>query len=217
MHLRDRPDLLYVVRDYDTIYRRGSAGGSGPIRSHLRRVREGIADIIEANPPVVDRPPSRVPVTDHLPRALDVGSRGVLGDLSNALHRVADRLSWEYGYEKVPRGLTGKYGYCEIAGPRGPIVTEELILGLVLFAPNTIYPQHHHHDIEESYVAIAGAWSENDAAVYAPGSLILNRAQHEHRITTGPYEPCLLAYAWLGPVETLHVPEMRFSGRRRRS
>ena len=215
MRLRERPDLLYLVREYDRIYRHGSPGGSRPIRSHLRRVREGIADVVEADPEVVDREPASLPVTAHLPRALDVGSRGVLAGLSDALDRVAGTLTWEYGYEKVPRGLAGKYGYCEIVGPRGPVVTDELILGLVLFAPSTIYPQHHHRDIEESYVAIAGAWSENDAAVYAPGSLILNAAAHEHRITTGMYEPCLLAYAWLGPVERLHTPGMRFSGRPR--
>lgn len=36
------------------------------------------------------------------------------------------------------------------------------------------YPQHSHTDIEESYISVAGAWSENDVAVYAPGSLIFN-------------------------------------------
>lgn len=215
MRLSERPELLYLVREYDRIYRRGSPGGSRPIRSHLRRVREAVADVLEADPEVVERPPADLPVTAHLPRALDEGSRDTLGGLSDALDRVADRLTWEYGYEKVPRGLAAKYGYCEIAGPRGPVVTDALILGLVLFAPNTIYPAHHHRDIEESYVAISGAWSENDAAVYAPGSLILNAAAHEHRITTGAFEPCLLAYAWIGPVERLHTPAMRLSGRRR--
>ncbi len=173
MRLRERHDLLYLVREYDTIYRHGSAGGSKPIRSHLRPVREVIADVLEANPEVVDRQPARLPVTDHLPRALDVG-------------------------------------------PQGPVVTEHLILGLVLFAPSTIYPQHHHRDIEESYIAIAGAWSENDAAVYAPGSLILNAPGTSHRLTTGVFEPCLLAYAWLGAVERLHAPGMRFSKAPRR-
>jgi dimethylpropiothetin dethiomethylase len=215
MRLRERPDLGYLVREYDTIYRHGSAGGSKPIRGHLRRVRESIGQLLDSDPEVVDREPSSLPVTAHLGRALDVGSRGVLGDLSSSLDRVAHRLHWEYGYEKVPRGLAAKYGYCEIVGPRGPVVTDRIILGLVLFAPGTIYPQHHHRDIEESYVSIAGAWSENDGAVYAPGSLILNAAGHAHRITTGMYEPCLLAYAWLGPVEQLHAPDMRLSFSRR--
>ena len=84
-------------------------------------------------------------------------------------------LTWEFGYERVPKGLERKYAYCEILGPKGPVKADTLILGFVLFAPGTTYPQHSHKDIEESYVSIAGAWSENDTAVYAPGSLILNR------------------------------------------
>ncbi len=122
--------------------------------------------------------------------------------MSRALARVAGRLTWEYGYEKVPKALARKYAYCEILGPRGPICAERLILGFVLFAPSTTYPQHSHKDIEESYISVAGAWSENDAAVHAPGSLILNRPGLEHRITTGDLSPCLLAYAWTGSGRT---------------
>ena len=96
-------------------------------------------------------------------------------------------------------------------GPQGPIQAEGLILGLVLFAPRTTYPQHRHDEIEESYISLAGAWSENDNAVYAPGSLILNRSTQHHRITVGVRETCLLAYAWIGPPERLSAPEFQFS------
>ncbi len=213
--LFDAPQWLYLLRDYDAVYRYGSAGGSKAIRSHRRRVREAVSDVIEANPGVVDREPADLPVVAHLPRALDLGTQGVLDGMCRTIARVSDDLTWEYGYERVPQALRKKYAYCEILGPRGPIHAENLILGLVLFGPRTTYPQHHHQGIEESYVSLAGAWSENDAAVHAPGSLILNRAQAEHRITTGDYEPCLLAYAWTGPPAELAEPRMKFSTRRR--
>lgn len=116
----------------------------------------------------------------------------------------------------MPKALSQRYAYCEILGPRGPVLAERIILGFVLFAPNTIYPQHSHEEIEESYISVAGAWSENDAAVYAPGSLILNRSGDEHRITTGDLEPCLLAYAWTGPEEALAAPGMTLSSKRER-
>ena len=216
--LGDVPNLTYLVRDFDVVYRQGSAGGSTVIRSHMRRVRETISDVLEENPPVVDRDPQPKPVVAHLPRALDLGARGVLAAMSRSIERVAPRLTWEYGYDKVRPSLAKKYAYCEIVGPQGPVVTPDVILGLVLFAPRTTYPQHAHREIEESYVAVAGAWSENDAAVHAPGSLILNRSHHEHRITTGISDPCLLAYAWLGPRERLCAPGMRFSpGRKPRT
>ena len=135
--------------------------------------------------------------------------------MARALREVKDSLSWEYGYEKVSKSLGQKYAYCEILGPQGPVQCDTLILGFVLFAPNTTYPQHSHQDIEESYVSISGAWSENNTAVYAPGSLIFNRPGDEHRITTGDRDPCLLAYAWVGPGERLAEPQMKLSAARK--
>ncbi len=213
--LLDRPNWIYLLREFEALYRAGSAGGSKAIRSHRRRVRVALGAVIEANPEFALREACAKPVVEHLPRALDIGARGLMSGLSRTLSRVQTQLSWEYGYPRVPKPLEKKYAYCEILGPNGPIQTDSLILGFVLFAPSTTYPQHAHKDFEESYVSVAGAWSENDAAVYAPGSLILNRAEQQHRITTGELEPCLLAYAWIGPSERLRDPEMRFTSPRR--
>lgn len=209
LRLTSFPDWLYMLREFDYIYRYGSAGGSKLIRSHRRHVRQTLSRIIEANAEVCLRQPTPKPVTAHLNRALDLGDRGAVAGISKALRNLSGHLAWEYGYEKVPRSLTQKYAYCEIAGPRGPVMTNQIVLGFVLFAPKTTYPQHSHNDIEESYISVAGSWSENDAAVHAPGSLILNHPGHEHRITTADLEPCLLAYAWLGPEHKLHDPGMK--------
>ena len=215
VRLEDAPDWVYLLREFEALYRYGSAGGSKAIRGHRRRVRERLAAAIDANPEVVVRPPEAKPVTGHLPRALDLGERGAVAGVARALGRVADRLRWEYGYEKVPPALARRYAYAEILGPQGPVRAERLILGVVLFAPRTTYPQHSHAEIEESYVAISGAWSENETAVYAPGSLILNRPGDEHRITTGDHDPCLLAYAWTGPEDRLAAPGMKLTATRK--
>lgn len=213
--LEDQPDWLYLLREFDTLYRHGSAGGSRLIRAHRKRVRETLSTVIDANPVLVPREPALKPVVAHLARALDLGERGAVHGLARALSRVADRLTWEYGYEKVPRALARKYAYCEVLGPRGPVQTERLILGFVLFAPRTTYPQHSHKEIEESYISVAGAWSENEVAVHAPGSLILNRPGDEHRITTADLDPCMLAYAWVGAETQLNAPGMKFSSKRK--
>jgi dimethylpropiothetin dethiomethylase len=215
LRLVDCPNWLYLLREFGGLYRHGSDGGSRLIRSHRKRVRESLSAVIDGNPEIVMRPPATKPVAAHLPRAFDLGERGVVRGMARALSRVADQLSWEYGYEKVPKALEKKYAYCEILGPRGPVRTERLVLGFVLFAPRTTYPQHSHQEIEESYISVAGDWSENDAAVHAPGSLILNRPGHEHRITTADLEPCLLAYAWTGPETRLTAPGMKFSSNRK--
>lgn len=213
--LTDRPDWLYLLREFDSLYRHGSAGGSRLIRSHRKRVRDALSSIIETNPVVVGRSATTKPVAAHLPRALDLAEIGATHMLGRALNRVSAQLTWEYGYKKIPRALEKKYAYCEILGPRGPVVSERLILGFVLFAPKTTYPQHSHQEIEESYISVAGAWSENDVAVHAPGSMILNRPGGEHRITTADRDPCLLAYAWIGPNARLSDPGMRFSSSRK--
>jgi dimethylpropiothetin dethiomethylase len=215
LRLFDSPDWLYLLREFDTLYRHGSAGGSRLIRAHRKRVRDTLSKIIDSNPDITPRPCELKPVTAHLPRALDLGERGAVADMARALARVASALTWEYGYERVPKPLAKKYGYCDILGPRGPVRSDRLVLGFVLFAPKTTYPQHSHQEIEESYISIAGAWSENDVAVHAPGSLILNKAGEEHRITTADLDPCLLAYAWTGPETRLNAPEMKLSSTRK--
>jgi len=214
-HLHDSPSFVYLLREFEKHYRLGSDGGSKAIRAHRKKVRETLTAVIEANPPVSQRDPATKPVTAHFPRALDLGKASALCGMARALERISDRLTWEYGYDRVPRGLEKKYAYCEIAGPQGPVRSERLVLGFVLFAPNTTYPQHSHADIEESYVSVSGAWSENESAVYAPGSLILNLPDHEHRITTGRFDPVLLAYAWVGPDLRLSDPGMKFSRTRK--
>ena len=215
LHLKDCPDWLYLLQEFDGLYRYGSAGGSPAIRGHRKRVRDRLSAAMSHNAEIIERAPETKPVTAHLARALDLGERAAMQGMARALREVRDTLTWEYGYERVPKALSRKYAYCEIVGPQGPVRCDTLILGFVLFAPGTTYPQHSHKDIEESYISIAGAWSENNVAVFSPGSLILNRSGDEHRITTGDRDPCLLAYAWVGAEERLANPGMKLTGTRK--
>ncbi|MEM1289041.1 MAG: dimethylsulfonioproprionate lyase family protein [Pseudomonadota bacterium] len=214
--LRDFPSWLYLLREFHEIYSRGSPGGSKAIRTHRKKVRDALSLVIGSNPVVEPRQPVIKPVVAHLPRAFDLASRGSMANIAKAMDRASGDLEWEYGYSRVPPHLAKKYAYCEIVSPRGPVKANTLAMGFVLFAPNTTYPQHSHEDIEESYISIAGAWSENEFAVFAPGSLILNKPGHEHRITTGENDPCLLAYAWVGPGDRITDPDMKFSKTRKR-
>lgn len=213
--LMDCPNWLYLLREFDSLYRHGSAGGSPAIRGHRKRVRDRLSSAMASNPAMIRRASQTKPVTAHFPRALDLGERAAMQGMARALREVRDELRWEYGYERIPKALSQKYAYCEILGPHGPVTCDSLILGFVLFAPNTTYPQHSHDGIEESYISVSGAWSENNSAVFAPGSLILNRSGDEHRITTGDRDPCLLAYAWTGPEARLAKPDMKLSSTRK--
>ncbi|MEH6836495.1 MULTISPECIES: dimethylsulfonioproprionate lyase family protein [Falsihalocynthiibacter] len=210
LRLNDAVDMRYLLREYYDLYRKIASGGSTKIRSHQRAVREAIGRVIKANPPVVLRTPDRLPVTDHLRRSIDLGRKDQMVSMVRALDAVRDDLSWEYGYEKIPKGLAQKYGYAEIAGPKGPIRTTEVILGVVLFAPGCTYPAHAHNGITESYVCLSGAVSENHQGVYTPGSMIFNPPEQLHRITVSDIDPALLAYAWIAPPEILTSNTMNF-------
>ncbi|MEM1266234.1 MAG: dimethylsulfonioproprionate lyase family protein, partial [Pseudomonadota bacterium] len=197
------------------LYRYLPAGGSDRIRSHQRTVREAISRVMQSDPEIRLPEPCEKPVIRHLKRALDEGRQERTSQLLAALEAVLPSLAWLYGYEKVPRGLENRFAFAELAGPRGPVVTERIILGLVLFAPSCTYPAHAHDGITESYICLSGAVSENHQGVYVPGSFILNPPAHLHRITVGEREPALLAYAWVGRPEDLLEQKMVFTRSRK--
>jgi dimethylpropiothetin dethiomethylase len=217
VRLNASPDWRYLLREYYQMYLYSSAGGSQRIRSHQRVVRERISKIIESNPLIQIGEPVTKPVCAHLKRALDQRRLQRTATVIRAIESVTDDLAWMYGYERPPKHLTEKFAYAEIIGPNGPVVSNELILGLVLFAPRCVYPAHSHDGITESYFCLSGSVSENDDGVYAPGSLIFNPPGRNHRITVGDREPCLLAYAWAGSKQNLEGQKMVLTRSRART
>lgn len=213
--LSEHPGWLYLLQEYFSAYRFGSAGGSSRIRSHMRQVRQRLSQTLQVDPELNRLPPQTKPVVQHLGRALDNGGSGLMESFVRALAKVSDELIWEYGYDKLPKGLERKFAYADILGPTCIIPAPDLTLGAVLFAPRCTYPAHSHKDIVESYICLSGSFSENDTGVFGPGSLLVNQSGHEHRITTSDREPVLLAYAWLGDQVALTDPPMKFSRKKR--
>lgn len=211
VRLQDRPAWGYLLRDYYELYRRLSAGGSAKIRAHQRAVREEISRLIKGNAPVREHEWAHKPVLSHYRRAIDNGLLERHAHFVRAIDAISDHLTWQYGYDRVPRGLERKYAYAEIAGSNGPVVTDRIVLGLVLFAPACTYPAHAHDGICESYFCLSGTVSENDQGVYAPGSLIFNPPDQVHRITVADHSPALLCYAWQGTPDKLASQKMAFS------
>ena len=212
--LADHPDWTYLLREIRELYRQAGAGGSVKIRAHQRAVRENISKLISSNPEIEAQESEDKPVTVHLRRAMDNGRAGPTWQIIRTLDAVLPQLSWLYGYEKVPRGLANKYAFAEIAGHRGPVISPEVTLGVVLFGPKCTYPAHAHEGLTESYYVLSGTVSENDAGVWAPGSMIFNPPGTMHRITVSALEPALLVYAWHGTRERLAGQEMKFTRRK---
>lgn len=214
--LDHEPDWRYLLREIYELYRYSSSGGSDRIRTHMRQVRETVSRLLKSNPPMSLGGPASKPVTGHLNRALDEGRCDRLAPLVRGIDHIRGALQWQYGYDRVPRGLADRYAFAEIAGPRGPVESHDVILGLVLFAPGCIYPAHAHHGITESYICLSGAVSENHSGVFGPGSLIFNPPLHMHRITVSSDEPSLLLYAWMGARGDLAEQKMVLGTPRRR-
>jgi dimethylpropiothetin dethiomethylase len=213
-HLNDCPDWRYLLTECYELYRHLDSGGSDLIRSHQRKVREAISRTMKSNPEIKIDVIAGKPVTKHLKRVLDEGKHQPHASVIRSFESIQDRLNWQYGYEKMPRSLENKYAYAEICGPHGPVISAEVIMGVVLFAPCCVYPSHAHDGITESYICLSGSVSENHQGVYSPGSMIFNPPAHTHRITVSKREPALLLYAWVGERGNLKQQEMVFSRKR---
>jgi dimethylpropiothetin dethiomethylase len=111
-------DLHYLVHELYDLYRFRSVGGCTIIRSHQKEVRHRLSRLSSDEPPVhkgkVEG--SEKPVCAHLSRAHDIGTAYSTASVSRAIVRIRDQLIWEYGYGKVPAGLSSKYIYlCRIS------------------------------------------------------------------------------------------------------
>ena len=162
----NEPDWHYVLQEFYNAYRYGSAGGSSEIRYHQRAVQKRSSRCIVTNLEISDLTPTIKPVCAHLARARDNGEKERTQPFTCAFAKVTNRLVWWYGYNKVPRSIEKKYAYAELLDPRAPVVCEDLLLGLMLFAPKCSYPAHSHEEIAESYLCLIGMVSENHDGVY---------------------------------------------------
>ena len=213
--LSDLPDWRYLLKECYELYRYLDSGGSTLIRAHQRGVREAISRTLKNNAKLALGTPTQKPVTKHLQRCLNRGKAHRHASVIRAFETIQEHLDWEYGYERMPKGLENKYAYAEICGHQGPVISEEVILGVVLFAPGCVYPSHSHDGITESYICLSGSVSENHQGVYAPGSMIFNPPAHTHRITVSTQEPALLLYAWMGEPGVLNDQKMVFSRKKK--
>ena len=114
-------DWKCVFQEIDQVYRLGAAGGNSMIRSNQRSVQGAMSKITRSNPYYTPRQPENKPVSDHWGRVLDLADSCPLANLSRVLYRVESQLTWEYGYQKVSRGLAAMPACSRMMGPQRPI------------------------------------------------------------------------------------------------
>lgn len=151
--------------------------------------------------------PERLPVLRHLERAIALASLSPAAELAPPLTRCAPDLPWTRtaSYLRSPPDpqFLDRYAHAPLAGRAGG-GPADAIVGLLLLAPDTRYPLHH-HPADELYLPLTPArWahSRGPEAVPEPaGTLLHHRPWQPHAMATGD-EPLLAVYLWTGDVTT---------------
>lgn len=161
---------------------------------------------------VADRPDRSVaePVNHstfrrHLPQVLDTVACGPA--LMSAVLGLAPRLPWIQIFRGggLPSDLAEGMFAAQAAGPAGLIHNHGMRTGLFLLAPNIHYP-FHAHAADEVYVGLSGRLSlqyglNGEPFDLAAGGTSITPPDCVHSLTTGD-EPVLLAFVWMGAVES---------------
>ncbi len=175
------------------------------VRGLLRRIlparhRDWLAMLPDA-PAARPTTPAGLPVLEWLPRMRACATADTQG-LVDAIVAMGGSLPWGQSYTQADFGAAfqARYGFMELLGPRGPLVAEDIACGLLLFAPDTEYPQHR-HEAEEVYVVLAGTaeWRAGPKAyaAAAPGT-VLHRPSWQPHATRMGAQPMLALYLWRG-------------------
>lgn len=199
--------LATLVLNYEDLYARLRRPRNRLQWRHLQRVRAGLA-AISKRWVAGAREPLWKPVCRHLDNAIEqsdyLQEKPAMREL---LRRVLPQLAWFWGYRDLPRALQKRFAYAEIAGPRGPVLSHRLILGLVLLGPHCHYPHHRHRGVDESYLGWSGRVTINNRVLHPPPDCFYTPPGAMHWLRTVG-APCLLAYAWTGPRTRLLKPIM---------
>ncbi len=140
-----------------------------------------------------------LPVVRHLAGCL-TAAPPAMRPLVGALHTAAGALAWRQTYsakQMSPQFLEG-YGWTELAGLNGAVVSRECAVGFLMLGPGIEYPPHHHEALE-LYLPLAGraTWWRAQAGwqEVEPGATVLHAPWEPHAMRTGP-EPLLALYLW---------------------
>jgi mannose-6-phosphate isomerase-like protein (cupin superfamily) len=125
-------------------------------------------------------------------------------DLLQAFVDRNQQLHWEQSYRRedglVPQRMLDGYGFAEIIGLRGPLVSDRIRAGLAIWGPEIDYPRHHHR-AQEAYILLSGS-ARFQFADCAPetrhaGDVVFVAADRPHGFST--QAECLVAcYLWQG-------------------
>ncbi len=150
---------------------------------------------------------SSLPVLRWLPALVatssGVGSAAPLGAaVALGLGQAASSFAWRQSYANrdLDELFLNNYGWTELFGLHGALVSERLACGFLVLGPQTLYPRHR-HEAEEIYVPLGGMaqWQQGDGVwrEQSTGTAIHHASHEPHAMRTGE-QPLLALYLWRG-------------------
>lgn len=128
-----------------------------------------------------------------------------LSALTQAALAAFGHVNWSefYAEDDWSRPFLKDFANGEGVGPDGVLIRNDVILGLFIMGPNTLYPAHA-HPASEFYIVISGEAEFQVGADFpyilrAPGDLILHRENEAHSIRTRD-KPLFAVFGWSGAI-----------------
>ena len=141
--------------------------------------------------------PADFPVLRHWPAAIANGLAGPpwVVSLCAALDALRVHLRWHRHPEPGLPGFTAGHANANLIGPGGLVETRQLLIGMSLMAPDTVYPDHHHPPAEGYVVLSQGQWRQEQGPWKTPGAggWIYNPPDIVHAMRSGP-QPLLAVW-----------------------
>lgn len=128
-----------------------------------------------------------------------------LSTLTGAALAAFGHVNWAeyYAEDDWSRPFLPDFANGEGIGPDGVLIHDEIILGLFVLGPDTVYPPHA-HPAAEAYIVISGeaefqVGADARHSSKKPGDLILHRENEPHAIRTHD-KPLFAIYVWSGAI-----------------
>lgn len=147
--------------------------------------------------------PAHLPVANLLGAALD-DCDPAARELLQAFVEHNRRLHWEQSYHRqdglVPERMLDAYGFAEIIGLRGPLVSDRIRAGIAIWGAGIDYPQHR-HEAREAYLLLSGSarfrFADNPPQTRRAGEVVFVESNLVHGFHTG-HQGLVLCYLWQG-------------------
>lgn len=200
------PDALTLFRDTLSAFYLQEAErateGAPALRTIAHRLRD--SSLARGKPERQD-----LPAMAHLTETLGMAEAGPLGALASAFAAVEPELAWVQNSNYADAGTAPdflrNYAYCAVAGPKGLLQADDILVSAIVIGPQCLYPVHA-HEAEEVYHLLAGPsywWREGEDWVWRkPGACIHHRSWQQHATKTASTSMLAIA-SWSGDTKKL--------------